>query len=61
MRNFLINRGVYLAIAAIAVTALVNEPAWASTPPTMPGPAAGILAAGAVIGVVVIARWWRRK
>ena len=61
MWNFLKTRGVGLVFAAIALTALVNEPAGASVAPEMPGPAAGILAAGAVIGAIVIARWWRRR
>ncbi len=61
MWNFLKTRGIGLVFAAIALTALVIEPAWASFTVEMPGPAAGILAAGAVIGVVVIARWRRHK
>ena len=61
MWNFLKIRGVDLAIAVIALTVLVKEPAWASLQQKLPGPAAGILAAGAVIGAIVIARWWRRR
>ncbi len=59
MWNFLKNRGVDLAITAIALTALMPEPAWALIP--MPGPAAGGLAGAAIIGALVIAKWWRHK
>ncbi len=59
MWNFLKTRGVELVIAAIALTALIATPAWAGQP--VPGPAAGILAGGAIIGALVIAKWWRRK
>ncbi len=61
MWNFLKTRGVELVIAAIALTALIATPAWAGGGQTMPGPAAGILAGGAIIGALVIAKWWRRK
>ncbi len=61
MWKLLKTRGVDLAGAVIALTVLVNEPAWASNQTTLPGPAAGILAAGAVIGAIFVARWWRRK
>ncbi len=59
MRRFLKSRGVDLAITAIALTALMAEPAWAGKP--VPAPAVGILAGGAIIGAIVIAKWWRRK
>ncbi len=59
MWNFLKTRGVELVIATIALTALIATPAWAGDP--VPGPAAGILAGGAIIGALVIAKWWRRK
>ncbi len=59
MWNFLKNRGVDLAITAIALTALMPEPAWALIP--MPGPAAGGLAGAAIIGALVIAKGWRHK
>ena len=58
---FLPIRGADVAIAAIAVTALMTEPAWASLEPELPGPAVGILAVAAVIGAILVARWWRRK
>ena len=61
MRKIINTRGAGIAFAAIALTALVNTPASASISPNLPGPAAGIIAAGAVIGVVVVARWWRRR
>ena len=58
---FLKIRSVDLTIAAIALTTLAIEPAWASPPLPMLGPPAGILAIGAVIGAIVIARWWRKR
>ena len=61
MRNVLKTRLLSLMIAAVALTALVTEPAWATVPQTMPGPPAGILAGAAIIGAIVIAKWWRRK
>ena len=57
--NFLKTRGVDLAIAAVALTALMPAPAWAGR--VVPGPGAGILAGGAIIGALVIAKRWRRK
>ncbi len=59
MWRFLKTRGVDLAIAVVALTALMAEPAWATAP--VPGPAAGGLAAAAIIGAIVIAKLWRRK
>ncbi len=59
MWNFLKIHGVELVIVAIALTALIATPAWAGDP--VPGPAAGLLAGGAIIGALVIAKWWRRK
>ena len=59
MWNFVKNRGVDLAIATIGLTVLMTEPAWALQ--EAPAPAAGILAGGAIIGAIVIAKWWRRK
>ncbi len=61
MWNFLKTRGIDLAIATIGLTVLMPESAWATTPPPMPGPAAGGLAAAALIGAIVIAKWWRRN
>ena len=61
MWNFLKTRGVDLAIAAVALTALMSEPAWATTVDLLPGPGIGLVAGGAVIGALVIAKWWRRK
>ncbi len=61
MSKFLKTRGVGLAVVVVALTALMPESAWATTPPAMPGPAAGGLAAAAIIGAIVIAKWWRRK
>ena len=59
MWNILKTRGVDLAITAIALTALMPEPAWAGV--EVPAPAAGIVAGAAIIGAIVIAKWWRRK
>ncbi len=59
MWKILKSRGVDLAIVVIALTALMPEPAWATAP--VPGPAVGILVGGAIIGAIVIAKWWRRK
>ncbi len=61
MRRFLKTRGVDLAITAIALTALMPEPAWAGVTVVLPAPAVGILAGAAIIGAIVIAKWWRRK
>ncbi len=59
MWKFLKTRGVDLAIAAIALTALMTEPAWAGQ--IIPGPVAGGLAGAAIVGAIVIAKLWRRK
>ena len=59
MWNFLKTRGVDLTITVMALTALIATPAWAGE--IVPGPAAGLLAGGAIIGALVIAKWWRRK
>ncbi len=59
MWRFLKTRGVDLAITAIALTVLMTEPAWALI--TAPGPAGGILAGAAIIGTLIIAKWWRQK
>jgi len=52
-------RGVDLAILTLGLTVLMTEPAWAGR--VVPGPAASLLAGGAIIGALVIAKWWRRK
>ena len=61
MWNFLKTRGVDLVIATIGMTVLMTGPAWAGQLIPLPGPAAGILAGAAIIGALVIAKWWRRK
>ncbi len=61
MSKFLKTRGVDLAIVVVALTALMAEPAWSGTAIPLPGPAAGGLAGAAIIGALVIAKWWRRK
>ncbi len=61
MWKILKSRGVDLAIVVIALTALMTEPAWAGGLVVLPGPAAGGLAGAAIIGALVIAKWWRRK
>ena len=55
----LIGACVDLAIAVIALTALMTEPAWATV--IVPGPAAGGLAGAAIVGAIVIAKLWRRR
>ncbi len=59
MRGFLRDRALDLPIAVIAFAALAADPAWAGQ--FVPGPAAGGLAAAAIVGTIVIARLWRRK
>ena len=59
MRKFLKARGIDLAIATVGLTVLMTGPAWAVD---LPGPAAGgFLAGAAIIGVLVIAKLWRRN
>ncbi len=60
MRKFRMRQGVELAIATIALTAVIAQPALAGAG-VVPGPPAGVLAGGAIIGALVIAKWWRRK
>ncbi len=59
--KFLKKRGADLTIVTIGVTALMTGPAWAGVVATMPAPPAALLAGGAIIGTLVIAKWWRRK
>ena len=59
MWSFVKTRGVDLTIVTIGMTALMTEPAWAGR--VVPGPAASLLAGGAIIGALVITKWWRRK
>ncbi len=59
MWNFLKIRSVDLAIATIGLTVLMTGPAWALIP--VPAPAAGGLAGAAIVGAIVVAKWWRRK
>ncbi len=59
MRRFLRARAVDLPIAVIAFTTLAADPAWAGF--SVPGPAAGGLAGAAIIGAIVVAKWWHRK
>jgi len=59
MERFLKTRGIDLAVVVFALTALMPGPAWAGQ--QVPAPAAGILAGGAIIGAIVIAKWWRQK
>ena len=61
MGNIFKTKNVYLAFAAVALAAVTATPAWAGMFATLPGPAAGILAGAAIIGALVIAKWWRRK
>ena len=59
MWKFLKTRGVDLPIAVIALTALMTEPASAGF--VVPGPATGGLVGAAIIGALIIAKWWRHK
>ncbi len=59
MWNFLKIRSVDLAISTIGLTVLMTGPAWSGQ--VVPGPAAGGLVGAAIIGALVIAKWWRRK
>ena len=59
MWNFLKTRGVHLAIATFGLTVLLTGPAWALIP--VPAPAAGGLAGAAIVGAIVVAKWWRHK
>ncbi len=59
MGNFLKTKGIDLALYSMALTALTTGPAWATL--AAPGPAAGVLVGGAIIGALVIAKVWRRK
>ncbi len=61
MWNFLKARCVVLAVAAIGLAVLMTGPAWAGGASLLPGPAVGGLAGAAIIGAIVIAKWWRRK
>ena len=59
MWRFLKTRGVDLAISAIALTVLMTGPAWAGK--QVLAPVAGGLVGAAIIGTLIIAKWWRRK
>ena len=54
-------RGIDLAVTSIALAVLMIGPAWATTEVGLPGPGAAILAGGAIIGALVIAKWRHRK
>ncbi len=51
--------GVDPATATIGLTVFVTGPAWAFVP--VPGPAGGGLAGAAILGALIVAKWWRRK
>lgn len=53
------SRGVDLVITAVALSVFTASPAWATA--ALPGPAVGFLAGGAIIGSLVIAKWWRGR
>ena len=60
MWSFLKISGVDIAIVVVAVTVLMSGPAWAVV--VLPGPAAsGLIAAVAIVGALVVTKWWRRK
>ena len=60
MWNFLKTRDVDLAIATIGLTVLTTGPAWAVSAP-LPGPGTGIFVGAAIVGGIVVAKWWRRR
>lgn len=61
MEKFPNVRGLDLPITTVALTVLVTGPALAGTT-GVPGPAIGGLIAGAaIVGTLVITKWWRRK
>ena len=52
--------GAELAIGVVALSVLMSGPAWAVV--VLPGPAAGgLIAAVAIVGALVVTKWWRRK
>ena len=59
MRKILKELGKSAPIAALALVTLAVTPAWALA--QLPGPAAGGLIGAAIVGVLVIAKLWRRK
>ena len=61
MVKFLKSRGIDLAVVSIALSVAMIGPAWATLTVDMPAPGVVVLAGGAIIGALVIAKWWRRK
>jgi hypothetical protein len=61
MGKFLETRVIDLAITTIVITALTSGSAWAGGLPQLPGPPAALLAGGAIVGTLVIVKWWKRK
>ena len=61
MQKFLKSHGVDLAIIAAVIITFTAGRAWAGFAERLPGPPAALLAGGAVIGTLVVAKWWRRK
>ena len=59
MRRYLKKRGPSVPIAALALVMIAATPAWATT--QLPGPVAGGLVGSAIVGVLVVAKLWRRK
>ena len=51
-------RRVELAVAVLALVTLVSEPAWAQI--RVPGPDASVLTGIAIVGALLVAKWWRR-
>lgn len=59
MRKFLNSRSVDLTITTLGLTALMTGPAWAIG--QLPGPPIALLAGGAIIGTLIIAKLRLRK
>ncbi len=59
MLKFIKTTAPELALFSGALTLLTVQPAWAFF--AVPGPASGLLAGGAIIGALVIAKALRRK
>jgi hypothetical protein len=61
MGKFVRTRVVDLTIATIGMTLIMTDLAWATFAIPMPGPSVALLAGGAIIGTLIVAKWIRRK